>query len=73
MISDQEDQDDQDDLIRELATLRQDHRDLDDSITALLESGRNNNLQIQRLKKKKLCLKDRIIALEDKLIPDISA
>ncbi len=67
------DEADQDDLIRELATLRQEHRDLDDSIAALVESLRNDPLQIQRLKRKKLMLKDKIASLEDKLIPDISA
>lgn len=61
------------DALRELAMLRQEHRDLDDSIAALVESGRNNPLQIQRLKKKKLALKDRIALLEDRLIPDIIA
>ena len=68
-----EDRQDQDALTRELANIRQEHRDLDDSISALIESGRKNHVQIQRLKKKKLVLKDRISALEDKLIPDIIA
>lgn len=66
-------EEEQDALIRELATLRQEHRDLDDSISALLETGRSNHLQIQRIKKKKLALKDRIISLEDRVIPDIIA
>ena len=64
---------DEAELIRELATLRQEHRDLDDSITALIEAGRSNHLQIQRLKKKKLALKDQMTAIEDKLVPDIIA
>lgn len=63
----------EDDCLRELALLRQEHRDLDDSIDALVISGRTNHLQIQRLKRKKLALKDRIAALEDQLVPDISA
>lgn len=67
------DEDQESDWVRELATLRQEHRDLDDSINALLETGRNNPLQIQRLKKKKLTLKDKIAAVEDKIIPDIIA
>lgn len=67
------DEDQEDVWVRELATLRQEHRDLDDSITALLEAGRNNPLQIQRLKKKKLTLKDKIAVVEDKIIPDIIA
>lgn len=66
-------EEEQDALIRELATLRQEHRDIDDSISALVETGRSNHLQIQRIKKKKLALKDRIISLEDRMIPDIIA
>jgi hypothetical protein len=57
----------------ELAQLRQEHRDLDDAIDALQAQARPDNLQIQRLKKRKLMLKDRISALEDKLLPDIIA
>jgi hypothetical protein len=57
----------------ELARLRQEHRDLDDAIEALQAQTRPDNLQIQRLKKRKLALKDRISALEDKLLPDIIA
>jgi len=57
----------------ELARLRQEHRDLDSAIDAMSESGRADALQIQRLKKKKLALKDRIATLEDKLLPDIIA
>ena len=57
----------------ELARLRLEHRDLDDAIAALESQTRPDNLQIQRLKKRKLMLKDRISALEDKLLPDIIA
>jgi hypothetical protein len=57
----------------ELAQLRQEHRDLDSAIDALQSKPRPDNLQIQRLKKRKLILKDRISALEDKLLPDIIA
>jgi hypothetical protein len=57
----------------ELAQLRQEHRDLDSAIEALQGQPRPDNLQIQRLKKRKLVLKDRISALEDKLLPDIIA
>ncbi len=57
----------------ELARLRQEHRDLDDSIAALEMQPRLDTLQIQRLKKRKLMLKDRVSALEDKLLPDIIA
>jgi hypothetical protein len=64
---------DDDDARRELARLRQEHRDLDAAIEALYETGRADHLQIQRLKKRKLVLKDRINALEDQLLPDIIA
>ncbi len=57
----------------ELAQLRQEHRDLDSAIEALQGQASPDNLQIQRLKKRKLLLKDRITALEDKLLPDIIA
>jgi hypothetical protein len=57
----------------ELAQLRQEHRDLDSAIDALQAKPRPDNLQIQRLKKRKLALRDRISALEDKLLPDIIA
>ena len=57
----------------ELVRLRQEHRDLDSAIEALQGKASPDNLQIQRLKKRKLALKDRITALEDKLLPDIIA
>jgi hypothetical protein len=57
----------------ELAHLRQEHRDLDMAIDALQGSAQPDSLQMQRLKKRKLYLKDRISALEDKLLPDIIA
>lgn len=61
------------DIQQELTRLRQEHRDLDDAIQALYETGRADHLQIQRLKKRKLVLKDRINVLEDQLLPDIIA
>ncbi|WP_321501501.1 DUF465 domain-containing protein [Breoghania sp.] len=65
---------DMEDALRsELAQLRQEHRDLDASIEALIETGRADAIQMQRLKKKKLCLKDRITSIEDRLLPDIIA
>lgn len=57
----------------ELARLREEHRDLDNAIEALERLGAGDRLQIQRFKKRKLSLKDRIIFLEDKLTPDIIA
>ncbi len=58
---------------RELTELRQEHRDLDAAIAAMVESGRIDTIRIQRMKKRKLALKDRISALEDQLLPDIIA
>ena len=58
---------------RELAELRQEHRDLDAAIEALGESVRPDTIQIQRMKKRKLVLKDRIAKLDDRLLPDIIA
>jgi len=58
---------------RELVRLRQEHRDLDDAILALEHLGSPDKLQIQRLKKRKLMLKDRIVQLSDRLTPDIIA
>lgn len=53
--------------------LRSEHRDLDDAIRALEENPGQNQLQIQRMKKRKLALKDQIIKLESLLLPDIIA
>ncbi len=58
---------------RELTELRQEHRDLDAAITAMVESGRTDTIRIQRMKKRKLALRDRISVLEDQLLPDIIA
>jgi hypothetical protein len=58
---------------RRLADLREEHKDLDDSIQALEERYQPDMLQIARLKKKKLALKDEIGRLEDLLTPDIIA
>lgn len=63
----------QDSLNNLLIMLRQEHRDLDSAISALAGSTPADQLQIQRLKKKKLALKDRIISIEDQLTPDIIA
>lgn len=58
---------------RELAELREEHRDLDAAIGALVDSPEPDTVRIQRLKKRKLALKDRIAILDDKLFPDIIA
>ena len=60
-------------LRAQLARLQQEHRDLDAAIAALQDSPGADILQVQRLKKRKLYLRDRINALEDQLTPDIIA
>lgn len=57
----------------ELEVLKQEHRDLDEAVKALEERGIQDQLTIQRLKKKKLALKDKIAVIEDRLTPDIIA
>jgi hypothetical protein len=57
----------------ELATKRQEHADLDAAIHTLSASGLADQMLIQRLKKRKLALKDRIAQLENILLPDIIA
>jgi hypothetical protein len=64
---------DSDALRMQLAQLRQEHRDLDAAVEALGSTSNQDALQLQRLKKKKLMIKDRITALEDQLFPDIIA
>jgi hypothetical protein len=60
-------------LREELARLLQEHRDLDAAIGALQDSPASDRLQVQRLKKRKLALRDRITFIEDQLTPDIIA
>ncbi len=57
----------------ELERLREEHRDLDAAIAALQAVGTVDQLQVQRLKKRKLLLRDRIQVVEDQLTPDIIA
>lgn len=57
----------------ELATKRQEHADLDAAIRTLQSSGVSDQMLVQRLKKRKLSLKDRIVQLEAILLPDIIA
>ncbi len=61
------------DIRRRLAELRTEHRDLDDVIGRLAEDPLNDQLRMQRLKKRKLALKDDIAHLENQMIPDIIA
>ena len=63
----------QEELKKKLEELRVQHRDLDDQIAALQAAGGHDHLQIQRLKKQKLALKDQIAKLESALVPDIIA
>ncbi|WP_298301387.1 DUF465 domain-containing protein [uncultured Erythrobacter sp.] len=60
-------------LLKRLELLKIDHRDLDAAIAALNEAGSTDQLQIARLKKRKLRLKDQIAIIEDTLLPDIIA
>ena len=63
-----------DDVLRvELEVFRREHRDLDEAIRALQDKGTSDQLTLQRLKKKKLRLKDKIAVIEDRLTPDIIA
>jgi hypothetical protein len=58
---------------RQLERLREEHRDLDTAIEALARVGATDRLQMQRLKKRKLALRDRLALYEDLLTPDIIA
>lgn len=63
----------EEELRKRLEILRTEHRDLDAAIDALTGAGATDQLQIARLKKRKLKLKDQIAMVEDYLIPDIIA
>jgi hypothetical protein len=63
----------EDEMRKRLEMLRIEHRDLDAAIDALTLAGSTDQLQLGRLKKRKLRLKDQIILIEDYLIPDIIA
>lgn len=60
-------------LSKMLELLKTEHRDLDAAISALTDAGSTDQLQIARLKKRKLRLKDQISIIEDTLLPDIIA
>jgi hypothetical protein len=66
-------EDEERDFSLELEQLRQEHRDLDTAIEALANLVVADRLQLQRLKKRKLALRDRISYLEDLMTPDIIA
>ena len=61
---------DRESILRKLHELRSEHRDLDTVIARLIETGSLDQLHLQRLKKRKLLLKDEIAWLESRLIPD---
>ena len=65
--------DEQDALHRRLEELKVEHRDLDDAIAHLADTLPFDQIKLQRLKKRKLALKDEIALLEDQLLPDIIA
>ena len=61
-------------LLAQIERLREEHRDLDAAIAALSDVGQAaDRLQLQRLKKRKLMLRDKLVLLEDQLTPDIIA
>ena len=64
---------DEQELLQRLAELKQQHRDLDDAIESLEDRGFSDQLQLRRLKKQKLFLKDEISKVEDQVLPDIIA
>lgn len=63
----------EEEMRKRLEALKVEHRDLDAAIDALEAAGSSDQLQIARLKKRKLLLKDQIARIEDYLIPDIIA
>lgn len=65
--------DDIETLKEKLSELKTEHRDLNDVIAHITEGGSFNQIQVQRLKKRKLFLKDEIIQIENKILPDIIA
>ena len=60
-------------LRKKLSDLKAEHHQLDDEISGLLEFGNVDQLEIKRLKKRKLSLKDEILQVENQLLPDIIA
>lgn len=66
-------QDEETELRRTLAGLRQAHQDLDAAVHALEDQAAPNQLQIARLKKQKLALRDQISQIDRRLTPDIIA
>lgn len=65
--------DSNDEIARRIEQLRVEHRDLDQVIARLADDGHADELQLKRLKKRKLYLKDALQRLESRLIPDLKA
>ncbi len=61
------------DLVKRREGLRDQHRELDKVIARLSQEAAGNPIELQRLKKRKLMLKDQITAIEDEILPDIIA
>lgn len=72
-MNDNPDDAEQDAIRAEVERLRLEHQDLEAAIAALIAVGTPDQLQVQRLKKRKLLLRDRIAVLEDQITPDIIA
>jgi hypothetical protein len=70
---DHDNDDDIETLRQKLAEYKSEHRDLDDVIAQISETAPFNQIQIKRLKKRKLLLKDQITRIESRLLPDIIA
>jgi hypothetical protein len=70
---DHDNDDDTEALAQQLADLISEHRDLDDVIAHIGETAPFDQIQIKRLKKRKLALKDQIARIESRLLPDIIA
>ena len=64
---------DREELEKRLEELRLEHKDLDDVIARIAETAPFDQIQVQRLKKRKLSLKDQIARVESELLPDIIA
>lgn len=72
-MTDQDGTDDQQMIINKLRQLESEHRDLDDVIERLADDKPFDQLKLQRLKKRKLILKDEMILLRSRILPDIIA
>jgi hypothetical protein len=70
---DNDNNDDNERLRQRLEALKSEHRDLDDVIAQLSDAAPFDQIQIKRLKKRKLLLKDQIARVESRLLPDIIA